>query len=491
MHDKKELRIKNIMAYLTPSVLSAVMPFITFPIMTRYLTPKDFGLIALAQTFPSIIVNFVTLNVHVGAERYYFEYRKSEEDLGRLVNTTVLFLLVMFGLSIPVILLLEKFLSTFVMGTAEYGPAIIYSYIGIAFGILVTFCLMIYRNMEEGKKYSFYTVVQMLVNAGVSLLLVVVFKAGYMGVIYAALASSLVAFVMIYFSFIRKLPFKWDAKMLKDNLKYGIPLLPSLFTGSIYSFFDKFLLRAVDSLASTGLFSIAQNISNKLFIYMTAVQSTFHPIFMKDMFDKGEDGAESVGRNFTVFTYISLAAVLLMTLFGEEFFKVMAPKSYSGAINVMLILLCGISTQTFGKIVGAQLSYAKKAYLTFPVSVLGLLISIGLNLLLIPKLGPMGAGLSSMISTLTMNTIFVNISNRFYRIKYEKSLLVKLYLNLFGSVALLIFLRHTGMNPAIKYLVKLASLFVFVYLGIQARIVTKANATAFLNILKIKKAQPA
>jgi O-antigen/teichoic acid export membrane protein len=308
-----------------------------------------------------------------------------------------------------------------------------------------------------------------------------------MGIIYASLAASFVAFIMIYFSFIRKLPFRWNTKMLKDNLKYGIPLLPSLFIGSIYSFFDKFLLRAVGSLSSTGLFSIAQNIANKLFIFMTAVQSTFHPVFMKDMFDKGEDGAESVGRNFTIFTYISLSAVLLMTLFGEEFFRVMAPPSYSGAINVMLILLCGISTQTFGKIVGAQLSYAKKAYLAFPVTVFGLFVSVGLNLLLIPKLGPMGAGLSSMFTTLTMNVIFVKISDRFYRIKYDKNLLLKLYINLFASAALLIFLRHTGMHPAVKYVVKISSLLVFVHIGIQARIVTKDNIKSILNIFKLRK----
>ncbi|MFH1369590.1 MAG: oligosaccharide flippase family protein [Elusimicrobiota bacterium] len=485
--DKKEKRIKNILAYLSPSVLSAIIPFITFPIMTRYLTPKDFGLIALAQTFPSIIANAMTFNVNVGAERYYFEYRKNINDLGGLVNTTIVFLSIMFLVSAPAVFLLKTVISNFVMGSPEYSSAIIVSYIGIAFGILFNFCLLMYRNMEDGKRYSFYTIVQMLVNTALGLTLVVFFGAGYMGVIYATLASVSIAFSMMYFNFLRKLPFSWNTKMLKDNLKYGIPLLPSLFTGSIYGFFDKYLLRAVDSLASAGLFSIAQNVSNKLFVFMTAVQSTFHPIFMKEMFDKGDEGSASIGRNFTIFTYISLSAVIMMVLFGEEFFRIMAPPSYGKAINVMLILLCGISTQTFGKLVGAQIAYVKKAYLSFPVSVLSLLINVGLNLILIPKFGPMGAGLSMTITILTINTIFVIISQRFYKIKYEKNLLFQLYLNIFISAIVLILFRHAGIHPAAKYGVKIIALFVFIYMGVKARIITRTNIISILNIFKLKK----
>ena len=206
-----------------------------------------------------------------------------------------------------------------------------------------------------------------------------------MGVIYGSLFSSVFIFAVLFVIFCKAYSFHFRKRILINNLKYGIPLIPNVFTGAVYQFFDKYMLSSMASLNNVGILSIAQNLSGKLFVLMTALQSTFDPIFMRDMFDRGKEGAKSVGRNFTVFSYLSISAVLIAILFGEEIVRIMAPPSYHEAVNVMLIFLCGISVQTFGKIVGSsQLAYIKKVYLAFPISIIGLLLNIGLNLLLIP-----------------------------------------------------------------------------------------------------------
>ncbi|MFC1540570.1 lipopolysaccharide biosynthesis protein [Candidatus Margulisiibacteriota bacterium] len=482
-----EKKIKNIFAYLTPSVLSSVLPLITFPIMTRVLTPADYGIVALLSTFPVLIVNLVTCNVHVGAERYYFEYRKNINDLRNLINSTIAFLLLVFVLSAPVIFLLSNFLSKIVVGETQYGWPLFISYSTACIGIFITFYLMIYRNMEKGKQFSVFTISRLLVHTALSLIFVAGFRTGYIGLIYAAFFSALTVFCVLFWRFQKNFPFSFNMNMLIDNLKYGIPLLPTHFTSYIYAFFDKYMLRLVVSLSSVGIYSIAQTLSKKLFLFMTAVQSTFYPTFMKDIFDRGKEAARSIGRLFTVFTYISLFAILAMILFGEEFIHLLAPSSYYNSINVFLVLLCALATQTFGKIVGVQLAYVKKAYLVFPVSVVGVVVNVGLNLLLIPMWGAMGAGVATAVTTVSMNAIIVYISQGFYKIIYEKRMLFALYLNVFLSAALLIYFRIYGVPVMLKYGYKFLSIFAFFVCGVRANIITIRNMKIALNILTFRK----
>lgn len=482
-----EHKIKNIMTYLIPQILSSIIPFITLPIITRFLTPQDFGVMALATSFPGLIVTFLTCNVNTSAQRYYFQYRNNHAHLGSLINTTIAYMLFVYFVSLPIVFFIRHFLSNLIMGSPDYGFAIFISYISACFGTIVGLYLTLFRNMEEAKKYSFFIAMQMLINASLTLLLVAVFHFGYMGLIYAGFWAAFIPFFFLFRWFLEKFPFNFNVKMLFDNFKYGIPLIPNMFIGSIQQFFDKFILRSIISLSSVGIYSIAQNISGKLFVFITAVQSTFHPLFMKDMFDRGKEGASSIGRNFTIFTFISLSAVLGMILFGEELICLLAPPSYYNAINVMLIILCGTATSSFGKIVGMPLEYAKKVYLSFPIAVFGVISNIFLNLLFIPLWRAEGAGIAALITCFMTTVITGSISQRYYKILYEKQILLFLYSNVFVSAILLIYFRIAGAHFLLKYSVKLASLLIFIFIGIYAKIITKANVKIALNVFTFGK----
>jgi len=428
-----ENKVTNIFTYLAPTLISNVLPLVILPVITRFLSPKDFGIWALATSSTLIIVNLFGCNVNAATQRYYFEYRKNKKDLAGLINTGFIFLLISMLFSIPIIYILKGFISKIVLGDVKYGSAILFAYIGGWFSILVNYYLMLYRNMEKAKYFSAFTTLQVVINSVLSLILIVGFKFDYMGLIYSNLISFLIPLIALIYLFMTNHRISFNKKILIDDLKYGIPLLPNLFTSSIYQFFDKYMIRSIVSISSTGVYSIAKSISNKIFVVMTAVQATYDPIFMKDMFDRGVEGARSVGRNFTVFSYISLSAVLVAILFGEEIISIFAPPSYRGAINMFLILVSTVSVQTFGKIVGSQLAYVKKAYLSFPISVVGLTVNVLLNLLLIPVWGAFGAAIATLVTTVTMNIIYFIIAQKYYRIVYENKILISISLNSFLS----------------------------------------------------------
>lgn len=469
-----------------PSIIGSILPLLALPVITRYLTPQDFGVAALAMSTTTLVVSFLSCSIDTATQRYYFEYRKNRDDLRALINTSLSFLIVVFALSLAPVYWLSAFISQTVMGVDKYGFAVFVAYVNGCFAILVNFYLLLYRNMEKARHFSTATIAQNTINTALSLVLIVWCGYGFMGIIYGALFSSLVTFMVLFVLFYRDYPFRFERQMLMDNLKFGIPLLPNVFTGSIYQFFDKYLLSSMASLASVGVLSIAQNLSSKLFVFMTALQSTFDPLFMKDMFDRGAEGAASVGRNFTIFTYLSIMTVLMAILFGEEIVRIMAPPSYYEAIDVMLILLCGISIQTFGKIVGSQLAYIKKAYLSFPITVVGLIVNVGINLALIPRWHAVGAAIATLMTIMMMNGIYVLIAQRGYKIIYEYNILAPIYALVFTATFILIYLRSIEASYFIQYSFKVFFLIAYGVLGIKAEILTREKMNALFQIITFR-----
>lgn len=437
-----------------------------------------------------MLVSILSAGFEAATRRYYFEYEKNERNLRLLINTSIGFLLFAMAMSMVPCFILKNFLSRLFIGSSEFGWAVFIAFTGCWLSSIVTLYLSIYRNREDAKNYSLYTMIQTIMGALFTVLLVVFFKIGYMGLIYPYFLSSLVTFCLLFIIFVRKYPPCFSYSMLVDNLKFGIQLLPTGIVGSIYNVFDRYLLSMVISVSSAGIFSIAKDLSTKVFLFMAALHATYDPVFMRDIFQKEKTGgAVAVGRNFTVFSYIAMAIVLISSLFAEEIIHILMPRSYYESINVLIILLCGIATQTFGMIVGSQLAYANKMYLTFPITVAGLIINVLLNIILIPLYEAAGAALAASITIIIMNYITVRVAQKYYKIVYETKYLSFLYLIFFASASFLIFLQYINAGIFWQYLVKLVSIVFFILSGIKAGIVNLQNMKEIMNLFSINKSR--
>ena len=80
-----EKHIRNIFIYIVPKFFSYGIHLITLPILTRFLTPRAFGVIALAWLFPSIAVSILSCGLAAAAQRYYFEYRNNKGKFASFV----------------------------------------------------------------------------------------------------------------------------------------------------------------------------------------------------------------------------------------------------------------------------------------------------------------------------------------------------------------------------------------------------------------------
>ena len=456
-----EKNIRNIFIYAIPKFASYGLNLITLPILTRLLTPEDFGVIILAGAFPLIAVSVFTFGVTFGAERYYFEYRKDSEKLSALIFSSQVFLYLSLIVSSVPVFILKEFISRIIIGDSSYGLAVFAVFISVYFNQIITFYLRLYQNMEKAVTHSVFTITQAVVSVASSLLLVWYFKMSYMGMIYGSLTGAFVVCLAMLVHFNKNSKIMFSGGILLENIKYGLQVMPKSFTGFINRFFDKYMLNNMLSLSAVGVFNIGQTIGNTMFFIMSTVWSSFQPVYYREVFDKGKDGSVQVGRIFTIFSYLTLMPVLLLILFAQEVVHIVAPAPYYEAIDIIIIISAGVAMQTFGMFVGV------------PITVVGALVNVISNIIFIPKFGLIGAGISVNIGYFAMYSISTFIGQKLYKIQYEWKTIVQLYAIIGGATISILSLRAIEFSNLWCYMVKIVFILFFFFVGMNAQIINR------------------
>ena len=59
--------------YVLANILNSAIPFLVLPIMTRFLSPEDYGIVSMFSVLVSILTTFIGLNVHGAIARQFYE----------------------------------------------------------------------------------------------------------------------------------------------------------------------------------------------------------------------------------------------------------------------------------------------------------------------------------------------------------------------------------------------------------------------------------
>jgi O-antigen/teichoic acid export membrane protein len=94
----KELT-KDAAIYGFGSVAVKIVGFLLIPVYTHYLSPADYGVLALITMYTSLFAVIIGLGQHQAVFRYYFKYDETDPRRPAVIRT---FLALAFAMAIPV-----------------------------------------------------------------------------------------------------------------------------------------------------------------------------------------------------------------------------------------------------------------------------------------------------------------------------------------------------------------------------------------------------
>ena len=347
--------------------------------------------------------------------------------------------------------------------------------------------LTYFKNSEMAKKFVSFTIALSIINLIVSVFLVAYLRIGVIGIVYGQLCSGAIIFSVLSYKFITTLKPSFSKSIFIGSLKISYPLTPRIFLGVISTQFDKYMIGLLATVGGVGIYSIGQRVSNTIFVFMTAIQNVFSPQVYKKMFDLKEKGGEAIGKYLTPFAYVCISVALLVSLFSEEIISILTPPSYHGAIDIVIILSMFYGFMFFGKLNGNQLIFTKKTHITSLLTMVSIGLNVGFNIPFIMKWGAIGAAWGTLLSGLISGGISFAVSQHYYDIKWEYRKMGAIFFIFFASAILMILMRHFSFDYKFRLILKCASVFSYIYIGIKLKVITMENYTLIKNMIPLRK----
>lgn len=392
--------IKNTSIYLTSNILNAAIPFILLPILTRYLTPTEYGQIAMFQVLLSALTTFIGINCTGSANRKFYDDNVDHDTLRSFNGSCVQILIVTSVATLLFSLVIGEQLSNFLSIPLNW---ILIAILISSFTFIATLRLGQWQVRNQAKYFGILQVSSSLINMLLSLQLVIAMKQGASGRVDAQLITAvviaIVAILLLYKDKLLKL-FVWRPEQIKEALSFGVPLIPHHIGFFLLSSVDRFFINKEIGLAEAGIYMVAVQLSTALAILFDALNKAYVPwLFSKLKENHYHDKIKIV--KYTYFYFAILAVIALLAFFiGPILFVFIAGEKYSQGADLIGWLCLG---QIFGGMYLMVINYIfyskKTGRLALATVTIGI-INIILLIIFIPLFGLIGVAFAFAISKL-------------------------------------------------------------------------------------------
>jgi O-antigen/teichoic acid export membrane protein len=409
--------VKRMAVYALTDGLSKAVPFLIMPIIAMYMKPAEFGIASNYMVFTQMIGAFIGL----GTQSYFSVdyYRTDVKDRAKLLTNLVAINLIITLISLVVILCCSGYIrDLFVVGMQ-------FQLLGslMMFFSAFTDLFVIYLRMEEKvRQYSRFQILTSLSSALLSVLFIAVFLMSWQGRVYALFLSNIILFIVAIIAFAKKdmLKFTYDKALLKDALKFGIPLLPHRLSTWIRSGFDRIVITKKEGINATGVYSFGSNISNAVTLFVNAFSAAFTPYIYKQL-KIGEDDAVkdvAIKKKIVKTCYVASAifGVLLVISYAilALFIRVCFDASYRDAILYIPFFFVSIFFGFIYNLVSMFVFYSKKTRFLGIFTMTIAIVQAASVIPLVNWFGTMGAAYSLLIGSFLKAFIIFIYSQKVY-----------------------------------------------------------------------------
>ncbi len=409
-------------AYTAASILSKLIAVALLPLYTRYLTPADYGaaeVLFAAVVAASIVVRFGVIEAVL---RFYY---KGGEDPDAVAASSFAAL---FWLSTAAALIALPFaepISEALLDRSAPDLARI-AIGGLWVATLHEYLLTLFRLEERAKAFFAVTIANVLAAIALTVVLVVGEDEGARGLLLGSYISGAVFVLGLIVVHRRRLALWADRGLLRRMLRFGLPTMPAELSLYALNFVDRIIIVRAVGLAEAGLYALAVKFAQAVNVLVRGFQLAWPPLAYSI---RDDDEARRVyaavvtwfvaGCAFVVVGIWLLARWIARALAAPEFFE-----SYEavGLISAAVTLYALYMVQL------VILGRTGRTEFNFPATLAALAVNVVLNLILVPPLGIVGAGLALVASYLVVVALMYAFTQRLFPVPYEWTRLARVVL---------------------------------------------------------------
>lgn len=442
MTNQAKLLLNKFLSFSVGSWISLFISLLSTPIITRLLTPEEFGIYSLF----TVVLNLFLLVSLFGLDQSYVRYYYELTDNGKiyLLKKCLLFAVIVSLFFSVILTITEKWSINIIFGTDDI-TLLIYFIIGIFISVINRYAILLVRMEQQAKLFSLLQIIQKVCDFFLFLLLffLFTFKINHQSIPIISYIFALVCVTIIGISKNRSV---WKKALIKqestvevnltDLIKYGAPLGITLLLTWAFQYIDRIMLKQFSGFEELGIYSAAFKLISILNIIQTSFSNFWVPIsnqrFVENPMDK-----QFFSKMFKVVFVVMICLGFIMILF-RDLFKIFFGPGFENAIELLPMLIFIPIMYTLSEITVVGINFMKKPKFHIIISIAVCVINIIGNCLLIPHLGAKGAAVSTGISYVIFFLLRTYFGQRLYKFQtgvlYHFILVIFIFYAVFSTI---------------------------------------------------------
>jgi O-antigen/teichoic acid export membrane protein len=414
-------------AYTAASILSKLIAVALLPLYTRHLSLDDYGAAELLFAAVVSVSIVVRLGLIESVLRFYY---REDEDPDRIVGATFAGLFWCTTIVAVVALPFAGPLSEALLG--ESAPGLVRISIGgLWVATMFEYLLTLYRLDERARAYFITTIANVVATIALTIILVVGAGDGARGLLLGSYVTGAVFVLVMIFEQRRRLTLFVDRTLLRRLLRFGLPTMPAEVSLYLLNFVDRLIIVQVKGLGEAGLYSLAVKFAQAVNVLVRGFQLAWPPLAYSIRDD--DEARRTYATVVTLFLAGCTWLVVGLWLLAEYLLRFFAAPKFLGAYEVVGLIAAAVTLYALYMVMVVILGRTGRTEYNFPAAIAALVSNVALNLLLVPPLGIVGAGLALVASYLVVIALMYWFTQRLFPVPYEWGRLTRV---LFAAAAL-------------------------------------------------------
>lgn len=453
-------------AYGVSSILARLINFLFGFLIIKYISQAEFGTFTNFYAYAGFILVLLT---H-GMETAFFRFVNKEESKEKAFSTAFYSILSVVLLFVAVGYVFQQPIADYVKEPALYVKFFIWM---MAFDTLAAIPFASLRKQGKPVAFAILKVLNILLFIVLNILFFMVLPSiGYQlpftkvsSIFIANIIASIITFLFLLKQF-NQLEFSIDGALYKQMLKYSMPIMLVGFAGMINEVLDRIIMTRllpyddITNKEQLGIYGFNYKFAMLVAMFLQAYRFAAEPLFFRHA-EKSDSKSilASTMKYYTICVCVIFLSIVLFLPLIQYVFILYSPKSaayFVGADIIPILLMANIFLGIYFNI-STWYKITDKTYIGALIAVVGAVITIVMNVILVPKFGYFGAAWATLACYLTMVILGYITEQKYYPIPYDYK---RILFYLFFAVVLFVVLKYVILPMQFSLLVNTILAFV-------------------------------
>jgi len=384
---------------------SLIFGVVTLPALTKNYSPEIFGIWSQAYVTVALLTPVFCMELDMAIVRFLAgekDKTRARHSLGAMLTSIIVFAAIAF----TIVVIFSSQLSMILFASQEYTLFVILTFLWVIFNALFIFFSAFQRARNRMRLLSIRTV---MINAIIMVLVIglasqKVHLEWIFGSVVAAYAfMSLVFFIMIVMEVGWPTP---NLTNLKSYLTFSLPQIPGVILLWLIAFSDRYFITHFLGLSQAGIYSSSHQIASLTRLFYTPLTFVLYPTLSRLWDEKRFSEVRGYLEQSTrVLFTLGIPATVGIALLSQPLLNLLTTSEFLAGSEMVFLISMGALFLGIHQINGHIILLEKRTKILPLIVGAASITSVILNIILVPRMGIMGSGISNIISYFILSTI--------------------------------------------------------------------------------------